>query len=164
MANVFDELPVPAGPPRQPDPHLHQPGHPDEASVVTVSAQSGSLKILVAIDSAFILLDVQDTLRDLGYNSVHGTCSAVQARAELRHQPCDVIILGLDRASPEFDLLLRELEELHVPTLLVAGGVLVTALPALRRMEVVRAPFDSTALANAIKSVFQEETRQPDGS
>ena len=131
---------------------------------MTVSAQSGSLKILVAIDSAFILLDVQDTLRDLGYNSVHGTCSAVQARAELRHQPCDVIILGLDRASPEFDLLLRELEELHVPTLLVAGGVLVTALPALRRMEVVRAPFDSTALANAIKRVVQEETRQPDGS
>ena len=164
MPNVFDEFPVPAGLHGQLERHLHQPEHSDGASVVTVTAQPGSLKILVAIDSAFILLDVQDTLRDLGYNSVHGTCSAVQARAELRHQRCDVVILGLDTTSSEFEVLLKELEELHVPTLLVSGGVPVAALTALRRMEVVRAPFDSTALANAIARVVQEETRQPDGS
>ena len=81
MPNVFDEFPVPAGLHGQLERHLHQPEHSDGASVVTVTAQPGSLKILVAINSAFILLDVQDTLRDLGYNSVHGTCSAVQARA-----------------------------------------------------------------------------------
>lgn len=164
MPNVFDEFPVPAGLPCQLERHLHQPEHADEASVVTVTAQPRSLKILVAIDSAFILLDVQDTLRELGYNNVLGTCSAVQARAELRRQPCDVVILGLDATRSEFDLLLEELEELHVPTLLVAGGVPVTAFPALRRMAVVRAPFDSTALASAIAHVVQEETRQPDGS
>lgn len=120
--------------------------------------------MLVAIDSAFILLDVQDTLRDLGYRRVRGTCSIVQARAELRHGSCDVIILGLDNAGAEFDLLLKELDELHVPTLLVAGGVPASALPALRQMEIVRAPFDSTALENAIARVVQGETRQPGGS
>jgi DNA-binding NtrC family response regulator len=164
MAYVFDELPVPTDSPRQLNPHLHQRRYPDETPGVTVCSDSGSLKILVAIDSAFILLDVQDTLRDLGYSRVRGTCSAVQARTELRHQPCDVIILGLDSANSEFGLLLKELEELHVPTLLVAGGVHAAALPALRRMEMVRAPFDSTALANAIERVVQEVTRRPDGS
>jgi DNA-binding NtrC family response regulator len=164
MQNVFDEFPVPAGLPCQLERHLNQPEHPDEASVVTVTAQPGSLKILVAIDSAFILLDVQDTLRDLGYSSVHGTCSAAQARAALHRQQCDVVILGLDATSSEFALLLKELEELHVPTLLVAGGVPVTTLPDLRRMAVVRAPFDSHALANAIARVVQKEIRQPDGS
>ncbi len=95
MAHVFDELPVPTDSPRQLNPHLHQRRYPDEALGVTVCSDSGLLKILVAIDSAFILLDVQDTLRDLGYSRVRGTCSAVQARTELCHQPCDVIILGL---------------------------------------------------------------------
>ncbi len=37
------------------------------------------------------------------------------------------------------------------------------ALPALRRLEVVRAPFDSTALANAIERVVQEVTRRMTG-
>ena len=164
MAHVLDELPVPADLSRPLDPHLHHPRHPVEASAVTANAKSGSLKVLVAIDSAFILLDVQDTLRDLGYRRVRGTCSVVQARAELRHESCDVIILGLDNAGAEFDLLLKELDELHVPTLLVAGGVPATALPALRQMEIVRAPFDSTALENAITRVVQGETRQPGGS
>ena len=85
-AKCVRRIPGSSRPAGQLEPHLHQPRHPVGASVVTVNAQPGSLKILVAIDSAFILLDVQDTLRDLGYNSVHGTCSAVQARAELRHQ------------------------------------------------------------------------------
>jgi len=164
MPNLFDDAPVPAGLPCRLERHSPQPEHADEASVVTVTAQPGSLKILVAIDSAFILLDVQDTLRDLGYNSVLGTCSAAQARVLLRRQPYDVVILGLDAASSKFELLLKELEELHVPTLLVAGGVPVTALPALRRMVVVRAPFDSTALAKAIAHVVLEETRRPDGN
>jgi hypothetical protein len=162
MAHVFHEFPVSVGSPQRLCPHLTQLTPPGEASVVTVGGRSTSLNILLAIDSVFILLDVQDTLRDLGYSAFHGTCSAVQARAVLRLQRFDVAILSLDSSCSELDLLLKELDEFDVPTLLIAGGVVDPRSPALRCMEAIRAPFDSTALASAIERVAQDRTRRPD--
>ena len=78
---------------------------------------------------------------------------------------CDVIILGLDNAGAEFDLLLKELDRSFMfPHFSSPVACLLSALPALRQMEIVSAPFNSTALQNAIARVVQGETRQPGGS
>ncbi len=103
---------------------------------MTVKARLEPFRAMVAIDSAFILLDAKDTLAELGLKDITGATSAAIALKALRRERYDVVILGLDSSSCGVDALLDELERLHVPTLVIANGLpddVCSRLPELGR-------------------------------
>lgn len=122
---------------------------------MTVKARLEPFRAMVAIDSAFILLDAKDTLAELGLKDITGATSAAIALKALRRERYDVVILGLDSSSCGVDALLDELERLHVPTLVIANGLPDDVCSRLPGTGTVNVPFDSASIALAILHVVQ---------
>lgn len=122
---------------------------------MTVEARPDAYRVMVAIDSAFILLDAKDTLSELGLKDITGATSAATALKALRRERYDVVILGLDSSSSGVDALLDELERRHVPTLVIANGIPDDVCSRLPVTGTVGVPFDSASIALAIVHVVR---------
>jgi CheY-like chemotaxis protein len=123
------------------------------------------MTVVIAIENAFVRLDIQDTLRDLGVDNVRAVSTAIQAIAALEKEPCDAAILGLEGANPECQHLVDVLERLRIPIVIVASGVdLLETLPRLAHADNLSVPFDSLSLADALDRALRSGLTRPDAS
>lgn len=107
-------------------------------------------------------LDAKDTLLDLGVRHVRTASSADQATAMLNKESCDAFILGLDVAGSDFQHLANFLQDLDIPTLIVASGIsLSETLPRMNRAHGLSAPFDKASLSATLNRALCSAVMQP---
>lgn len=110
-----------------------------------------NIKVAVVIESAVILLDVEDTLRDLDTGAIHATSSPAQALAFLGGDHIDVAILGIGEYSAGGQTLFVELQQQNVPIILIESGTaLFRGHHAPAGQATLSVPFDTAAVAYAI--------------
>jgi DNA-binding response OmpR family regulator len=110
-----------------------------------------NIRVAVVIESAVVLLDVEDTLRELGAGAIHATSSPAQALSFLRGPGFDVAILGIGGNSAAGQTLVAELERKSVSIILIESGTALSRhLPALAGQATVTVPFDTAAIADAL--------------
>ncbi len=112
---------------------------------------SGADICLVVEDDTIIRLDIEETLRGLGFTAIHGTGSVAAALAALETQGVRCAVL---------DVLLRDETSLPIAEALVARGIPLIFLTAygedvalpehLRHVRVLSKPFTTAMLAEAI--------------
>ncbi len=119
------------------------------------TAAYANLRIAVVIESAVVLLDVEDTLRDLGAGTIRATSSPTQALAALRGHGFDVAILGIGERAANGQTLLAELQRIGIPIILVESGTSLFRGPAAPAGQIaVTVPFDTAAIAGALDSAL----------
>lgn len=113
------------------------------------------LRILVAEDETFVLMDIEDMLRDLQCEIV-GTVSTVEAAvAAIRENRIDGALLDLNLHGQTILPAAEELVRRSVPFLLVTGYAGRHGdVPALRDAPRLKKPFSLDDLHTAMHEVF----------
>ncbi|MCT7378293.1 response regulator [Chelativorans salis] len=113
------------------------------------------LRILVAEDETFVLMDIEDMLRDLQCEIV-GTVATVEAAVEaIRENPVDGALLDLNLHGQTILPAAEELVRRAVPFLLVTGYASRNGdVPVLRDAPRLKKPFSLGGLRAAMHEVF----------
>lgn len=113
------------------------------------------LRLLVAEDETFVVMDIEDMLRDLQCEIV-GPVSTVEAAVEaIRETPVDGALLDLNLHGRTILPAVEELVRREVPFLLVTGYPSRNGdVPALKDAPRLKKPFSLDDLRAAMHGVF----------
>lgn len=109
-------------------------------------------RVFVVIENVVILLDIEDTLRQLGVGLIRATSSVPHALASLPDWSFDIAVVDVRDTSSEGQRLLSELEQRLIPVIQVGSAAsLVSGRRNAHERHTVSIPFDTAAIAAALE-------------
>ena len=113
------------------------------------------LRILVAEDETFVVMEIEDMLQDLQCEIVGSVSTVEAALAAIRENPIDGALLDLNLHGQTILPAAEELMRRSVPFLLVTGYASRNGdVPALRDAPRLKKPFSFDDLRAAMNEVF----------
>ena len=115
-------------------------------------------RALIVEDELLVLMDLEDTLRDMGFEVVGKASDLRRGLALAKEQQIDVAILDLNLAGSSSETIADELEARGVP-FLFASGYTEAAIPERHRTRPrIAKPYETTALRRALQQVLGAKT------
>ena len=115
---------------------------------------SSPLRALIVEDEALVLMDLEQTLMDLGYE-IAGKASDLRRGLELaREKDIDVAVLDVNLAGVNSAAIADELQQRGIP-FVFATGYTAAGIPEHHRGSVrIDKPYETAALDRALKQVL----------
>ena len=121
---------------------------------MTPGVATADLRVLAVVESVVVLIDIEDTLQEIGITRIRATSSPSHALAAVLETEFDLALLGLEGNEAGRQQLLDALREKAIPVLLVASGT-SQAQPLLPpSANSVSVPFDTPTLAEAVAATL----------
>ena len=115
-------------------------------------------RALIVEDELLVLMDLEDTLRDMGFEIAGKASDLRRGLALAKEQQIDVAILDLNLAGSSSETIADELEARGVP-FLFASGYTEAAIPERYRSRPrVAKPYETTSLRRVLQQVLGAKT------
>lgn len=118
-------------------------------------------KLLLVEDEPLIAFLLQDIVRELGFEveGVAGSLSLAIELATAKADSIDAAILDINLNGVMSYAAAEALVERGVPVIFVTGYAAEDAPPSLAHLKVLRKPYDSAHIAQALADVLDHETK-----
>lgn len=129
-------------------------------------ADKSSAKVFIVEDEPTTIILTEAMLNQLGYSPVGVATSFESAMAALKATPVDIVLVDIVLSGQKtgFDVI-RELNKLNIPCVLISGSINETTLNKLADLDVygfLPKPYDQLALATTIELALKKFARMQD--
>lgn len=137
-----------------------------KASKPGSKAEKASVRVFIVEDEPTTIILTEAMLNQLGYQAVGVAISYETTMASLKTTSVDIVLVDLVLAGEKTGLdVIKELNRLNIPCILITGTVTDDTLAKLADLDVygfLPKPYDQVALATAIQLALKKFTRMQD--